>query len=63
MPKLSIRPTERGGKTEVLVRGAWTFASLAAHQSELERTLHTVYATGRTDLAWNPGAWPSTPCA
>ncbi len=55
MPKLSISPTERGDKTEVLVHGVWTFASLAGHQSELERTLHSFYATGRTDLAWNLG--------
>ena len=55
MPKLSISPTERGGKIEVLVHGVWTFASLAAHESELERTLHSFSATGRTDLAWNLG--------
>lgn len=55
MPKLSISPGERGGKTEVLVHGAWTFASLAARETELERTVHAFGATGRSGLAWNLG--------
>jgi phospholipid/cholesterol/gamma-HCH transport system permease protein len=55
MPKLTISPGEHGGNAEVLVHGDWTFASLAARETELERTVHSFRATGRTELAWNLG--------